>query len=69
MRIQEAIDLSIMSLCHEKYSWQGAVVLKTTSAQRLAVQYFRQLENITILNENGTVSKVALCVFPNYRDG
>ena len=64
MRIQEAIDLSIMSLCHEKCSWRGAVVLITTAAQRLAVQNFLLLENIARLNENGRVSKVALCIFP-----
>lgn len=64
MRIQEAIDLSIMSLCHDKCSWRGSVVLKTTAAQRSAVQKFPLLENLTSLKENGNVSKVALCIFP-----
>lgn len=61
MRIQESIDLSIMSLCHEKCSWQGAVVPKTSKTSSAK---FLLLENIARLNENGKVSKVALRVFP-----
>jgi len=64
MRIQEAIDLSIMSPCHEKCSWQGAIVLQTTAAQRLAVQKFTLLEDTASLQDNGRVSKLALCIFP-----
>lgn len=64
MRIQEAIDLSIISLCHKKCSWRGAVVLKITAAQRLAAQKFVLLEDMASLNEKGRVSKVALYISP-----
>jgi len=68
MRIQEAIDLSIMGLYQEKCTWQGAAVLFELSSNHC----YSKISSAKVLSSGKhckpkmVVSKAALCIFKEF---